>query len=112
MNARILTFQDSRPIMEAARAAIAKDKGEAALEPWSLSYSIAGDTERAVDPYHPFEDAVDVWARTFAALGIRHAATNLMSTCATREKCFTPHLLKAYLLKCACLTQSSAQRTP
>lgn len=63
--------------MEAARAAISKDKGEDALEPWSLSYSIAGDTERAVDPYHPFEDAVDVWARTFAALGIRYSRSSI-----------------------------------
>lgn len=57
--------------MEAARAAIAKDKGDAALEPWSLSYSIAGDTEKALDPYFAFENAVDVWARTFAGLGIK-----------------------------------------
>ena len=36
----------------------------------------AGDTEKAMDPYFPFEDAVDVWARTFAALGIHyHDAT-------------------------------------
>ena len=59
--------------MEAARAAIAKEKGEAALEPWSLSYSIAGDTEKALDPYFAFENAVDVWARTFAGLGIKCA---------------------------------------
>jgi hypothetical protein len=29
-----------------------------------------GDTTKATDPYFPFEDAVDVWGRTFAALGI------------------------------------------
>mmetsp|Transcript_12072 Transcript_12072/g.36231 ORF Transcript_12072/g.36231 Transcript_12072/m.36231 type:complete len:656 (-) Transcript_12072:500-2467(-) len=64
--------KDSRPIMEAARASIAKEKGDAALEPWSLSYSIAGDTEKALDPYFAFENAVDVWARTFAGLGIKY----------------------------------------
>ena len=68
---RFPAAQDSRPIMEAARAAIAKEKGDAALEPWSLSYSIAGDTEKALDPYFAFENAVDVWARTFAGLGIK-----------------------------------------
>ncbi len=31
-----------------------------------------GDTARAMDPYFPFEDAVDVWGRTFAALGIHY----------------------------------------
>ncbi len=25
-----------------------------------------------LDPYYPFEEAVDVWARTFAALGIKY----------------------------------------
>ena len=25
-----------------------------------------------LDPYYPFEEAVDVWARTFAALGINY----------------------------------------
>lgn len=32
----------------------------------------AGDTTIATDPYFPFEDAVDVWGRTFAALGINY----------------------------------------
>ena len=27
---------------------------------------------RQTDPYYPFEQAVDVWARTFAALGINY----------------------------------------
>ena len=27
---------------------------------------------READPYYPFEEAVDVWARTFAALGINY----------------------------------------
>jgi hypothetical protein len=31
-----------------------------------------GDTTKATDPYFPFEDAVDVWARCFAALGIAY----------------------------------------
>jgi hypothetical protein len=33
---------------------------------------IAGDTTKATDPYFPFEDAVDVWGRTFAGLGITY----------------------------------------
>jgi hypothetical protein len=34
--------------------------------------SSPGDTTKATDPYFPFEDAVDVWGRTFAALGINY----------------------------------------
>ncbi|GLC57208.1 hypothetical protein PLESTB_001198900 [Pleodorina starrii] len=60
------------PIMTAARARLAEEKGAAALEPHNLSYALAGDTEKAQDPYFPFEQAVDVWARTFAALGIKY----------------------------------------
>lgn len=58
--------------MEAARERLAKEKGAAALEPYNMGYMLAGDTEKALDPYFPFSDAVDVWARTFAALGIHY----------------------------------------
>ena len=30
------------------------------------------DNSQELDPYYPFEEAVDVWARTFAALGINY----------------------------------------
>jgi hypothetical protein len=33
---------------------------------------LPGDTTKATDPYFPFEDAVDVWGRTFAGLGIQY----------------------------------------
>jgi hypothetical protein len=35
-------------------------------------HACAGDTTKATDPYFPFEDAVDVWGRTFAGLGIQY----------------------------------------
>jgi hypothetical protein len=38
----------------------------------SLQQWCAGDTTKATDPYFPFEDAVDVWGRTFAGLGIQY----------------------------------------
>jgi hypothetical protein len=121
--------QKTRPLMEAARARLAREKGEGALLPHNISFAlagacvrvcararvcvgwaswqywqsltvcfasasvsvraqssaartshtltrvvrgVAGDTTRATDPYFPFEDAVDVWGRTFAALGINY----------------------------------------
>ena len=36
-----------------------------------------GDTEKLMDPYFPFEDAVDVWARTFAALDIHYCDSTM-----------------------------------
>lgn len=62
----------TRPVMTAARKALAEAKGTSALEPWNQSFALAGDTEKALDPFFPFEDAVDVWARTFAGLGIKY----------------------------------------
>lgn len=71
----------SRPIMEAARARLAADKGAAALEAFNMGYMLAGDTEKALDPFFPFADAVDVWARTFAALGIHYKVRACMHAC-------------------------------
>ncbi|KAF5828250.1 oligoendopeptidase [Dunaliella salina] len=72
----------TRPIMVAARQKLAAEKGPEALEPYNMGYMLSGDTEKAMDPYYPFEDAVDVWARTFAALGINyHGSTMTLDLC-------------------------------
>jgi len=72
----------TRPVMAAARAWVAQQKGADALEPWNLGYATAGDVTVAQDPYFPFEDAVDAWARSFAALGIRYeGATMRLDLC-------------------------------
>ncbi|PSC69592.1 peptidase M3 [Micractinium conductrix] len=73
---------DTRPIMEGARKSLAEDKGEECLRPWNIGYSLAGDVEKKLDPYMSFESAVGVWARTFAALGIRYRdATMALDLC-------------------------------
>lgn len=72
----------TRPLMAAARQALAKEKGQAALQPWNIGFSLSGDIEREMDPYFPFEEAVDVWARTFAGLGIQYkGATMRLDLC-------------------------------
>lgn len=38
----------------------AQDKGAASLEPWNMGYALAGTTEKEMDPYFPFANAVDV----------------------------------------------------
>lgn len=35
-------------------------KGAASLEPWNMGYALAGTTEKEMDPYFPFANAVDV----------------------------------------------------
>ena len=67
----------TRPVMQAARAWVADKHGASALEPWNLGFATAGDVTVAQDPYFPFEDAVEVWARSFAALGIRYSGSTM-----------------------------------
>jgi hypothetical protein len=72
----------TRPLMEAARARVAAEKGAAALQPWNMGHALSGDVTRAQDPFFPFEDAVDVWARSFAAMGIQYeGATMTLDLC-------------------------------
>ena len=46
---------------------------------------MAGDVEKALDPYFPFAAAVDVWARTFAALGITYRGATMRLDLLDRE---------------------------
>lgn len=72
----------TRPLMAKARKTLGNSKGQSALQPWNISYSLSGDIEREMDPYFPFEEAVDVWARTFAGLGIQYkGATMRLDLC-------------------------------
>ena len=63
--------------MASAREALAAAKGPAALQPWNTPAALSGDVERALDPYFPFSEAVDVWARCFAALGITYRGATM-----------------------------------
>ncbi len=46
--------------------------GKDALEPWNFNFHTFGSVQKELDPYFRFEDAVERWARTFAALGVRY----------------------------------------
>ncbi len=49
-----------------------REKGDSALSPWNFVYHTwGGALQEERDPYFRFEDALDRWARSFAALGIR-----------------------------------------
>lgn len=74
--------EETRPIMQQALAALAAEKGEDALQPHNTAFLMAGDVLKQKDPYFPFENAVDVWARSFAALGITYrGATMRLDLC-------------------------------
>ena len=67
----------TRPILDAALAKLKADKGEDALKPWNISYALSGELSREMDPYFPFENAPEVWGRSFAAMGIRYRDTKM-----------------------------------
>lgn len=69
--------QDTRPLMEAARAKLAKDKGASALEPWNTGFLMAGDVTKKMDPFFPFEKSVERWGRSFAKLGIAYKGATM-----------------------------------
>jgi hypothetical protein len=63
--------------MVKAREALAAAKGAHALQPWNTNFAMAGDIEKQLDPYFPFEKAVEAWGRTFTALGIQYKGATM-----------------------------------
>ena len=67
----------TKPILDKALAKLKEDKGEDALKPWNLSYALSGELSREMDPYFPFENAPEVWGRSFSAMGIKYRGTKM-----------------------------------
>lgn len=67
----------TRDIMVSARAKLASTKGKQALEPWNMGFMMAGDVSKKLDPYFPFEKAVEMWGRSFSKLGITYRGGSL-----------------------------------
>merc|ERR1719330_458556 len=62
----------TRELQQEARKKLAAEKGESVLLPWNTGYMLAGDLTKKQDPYFPFECAVEMWGRSYAAMGIRY----------------------------------------
>ncbi|MFM5848188.1 M3 family metallopeptidase [Aeromonas veronii] len=60
-------------------------KGEAALLPHNLRYSVSGDVTRQLDPYVPFSRALRDWIESFRRLGIQYRGATLTLDLLTRE---------------------------
>lgn len=70
--------RDTRPLMETARANFANEKGGPdALLPWNISFKMSGDVTKKLDPYFPFEKAVERWGRSFAAMNISYRGATM-----------------------------------
>jgi Zn-dependent oligopeptidase len=75
----------TRPIMQNALIELSRTKGESALQAHNTGYLMAGDVIKLKDPYFPFEDAVDMWARSFDALGITYRGSTMRLDLCDRE---------------------------
>eukprot|EP01052_Picozoa_sp_SAG31_P029297 SAG31_NODE_2901_length_4931_cov_23.498344_2_plen_325_part_00 len=81
-------LEGSNGLLAKARAELAADKGTAALDGWNIGYMMAGDVEKQLDPYFPFEHAVEQWGRCFAKLGIDYqGATMTLDLLDRKGKC-------------------------
>ncbi|RUR56124.1 peptidase M3 [Aeromonas veronii] len=60
-------------------------KGEAALQPHNLRYSVSGDVTCQLDPYVPFSRALRDWVESFRRLGIQYRGATLTLDLLTRE---------------------------
>jgi len=67
----------TKELLHSARARLAAEKGEHALKPWNMGFLMAGDVTKKLDPYFPFEKAVENWARSYAAMGINYKGATM-----------------------------------
>eukprot|EP00928_Gymnodinium_smaydae_P043115 TRINITY_DN28960_c0_g1_i1.p1 TRINITY_DN28960_c0_g1~~TRINITY_DN28960_c0_g1_i1.p1 ORF type:complete len:655 (+),score=164.82 TRINITY_DN28960_c0_g1_i1:46-1965(+) len=70
-------LERTRALQQRARDQLAAEKGKAALEPWNTGYMLAGDLTKKQDAFFPFENAVEMWGRSFAAMGIRYRGATM-----------------------------------
>ncbi len=54
-------------------------------KPWNYSYMLAGSFIKEEDQYFPFEETLDRWGRSFAALGISYGGSSLVFDLLDRE---------------------------
>ena len=69
--------EGTRPLMQAARTELAKRHGEDALEPWNMSFKMAGSVIKQMDPYFPFGKAVENYAKSYAAMKIDYKGATM-----------------------------------
>ena len=62
--------EQTRDANERSLAALAKEKGDSALQPWNIRYASAGDVTRQLDPYFPFSASLERWINSFKRLHI------------------------------------------
>jgi hypothetical protein len=82
----------TKPLLDAALTKLEQEKGADSLKPWNLSYALSGELTKLTDPYFPFENAPEVWGRSFSAMGISYKGTTMVRLAARFPNPRTPCL--------------------
>lgn len=90
--------QTTFPAAQAARARLASEKGQDALQPWNTGYALAGDVEQKLDPYFPFEVSSALWGTFVDSESLRPLSL--------RVQCRAPAAVLAWPDSCAMWTPS------
>lgn len=69
--------RDTRDACQRSIDGLVEQVGESAREGWNFDYLTSGDLKSAVDPYHRFDDALNRWGRSFAAMGVRYGGAEM-----------------------------------
>jgi oligoendopeptidase F len=69
--------EGTRPLLHKARTEFENRYGVEALEPWNISYYMAGSVIHKMDPYFPFSKAVEQYLRSYAAMKISYRGGKL-----------------------------------
>eukprot|EP00040_Diaphanoeca_grandis_P017576 m.91899 g.91899 ORF g.91899 m.91899 type:complete len:649 (+) comp26507_c0_seq1:137-2083(+) len=64
--------QSTRGLMTSSREQFAVKNGQDSLQPWNTNHAMSGDITAKLDPYFPFSKAVEMWGRSYHAMGIRY----------------------------------------
>jgi hypothetical protein len=64
---------------------VLEEKMPGLRKPWNYSHMLAGSFIKEEDPYFPFEESLDRWGRSFAALGIKYQGSTLVFDLLERE---------------------------
>ena len=80
--AQIFSYLDelevsTRESCKAALEKLATKHGESVKQGWNLNYFISGDLTKKIDPYFPFENALHIWGKSFAAMGVDYQGASL-----------------------------------
>jgi hypothetical protein len=67
----------TRPLMHAAREKLQREKGDDATKAWNTAFALSGELTALLDPYYPFENAPEVWGRSFGAMKIGYKGTSV-----------------------------------